>query len=105
MPTFRIFRMKEGPRQQFRWAPPSSGVVAVKPKDYEEAETVQGENLYALWASLRDTPRALAVGDILQTDTGELRIYKFIGFEEARWWFPEPKSAPEPHPESVPAPE
>ncbi|HLK19826.1 MAG TPA: hypothetical protein VKT81_12760 [Bryobacteraceae bacterium] len=40
--------------------------------------------------SLRETEQALQVGDLLENEAGELRILKYIGFEEARWYVPEP---------------
>jgi hypothetical protein len=109
MPLFRIHRMKDAPRQQFRLAPHVSGAANVKPKDYDpaepanaaartaEAETVEAENEYAAWAGLRNSERPLAVGDLLEAPTGELRICKYVGFEEARWVLPEappPPAAP-----------
>ena len=30
------------------------------------------------------------VGDLIEVPGGELRILKYIGFEEARWYVPEP---------------
>ena len=36
MPLYRIYRMKDSPRQQFRWAPHVSGCASVKPKDYDQ---------------------------------------------------------------------
>ena len=90
MPVFRIHRMKEAPRQQFRWAPHVSGTANVKPKDYEPSDEVEAENEYAAWALLRDSERSVGVGDILETPSGQLRICKYVGFEEARWFVPEP---------------
>jgi len=90
MPVFRIHRMKEAPRQQFRSAPHVSGAANVKPKDYEPSGEVEAENEYAAWAGLRNSERPLAVGDILETSAGVLRICKYVGFEEARWFVPEP---------------
>jgi hypothetical protein len=29
------------------------------------------------------------VGDILENELGEIRLYKYIGFEEAKWVVPE----------------
>lgn len=95
MPVFRIHRMKDAPRQQFRWAPHVSGAASVKPKDYDPADEVEAENEYAAWAALRGSERPLAVGDILETPAGQLRICKYVGFEEARWLIPEL------HPDSV----
>jgi hypothetical protein len=90
MPSFQIHRLKETPRQQFRWAPHTIGVTIVKPKDYEKGAVVEAASPYALWLSLRDTETPLEVGDLLELEGGELRIFKYIGFEEARWYVPEP---------------
>lgn len=89
MPVFRIHRMKENPRQQFRWAPHVSGAANVKPKDYEALGDIEAENEYAAWALLRGSETPLRVGDLLELATGQLRICKYVGFEEARWFVPE----------------
>jgi hypothetical protein len=39
---------------------------------------------------LRNSERSVGVGDILETPSGQLRICKYVGFEEARWFVPEP---------------
>jgi hypothetical protein len=39
---------------------------------------------------LRDSERSVSVGDVLETPSGQLRICKYVGFEEARWLVPEP---------------
>jgi hypothetical protein len=90
MPVFRIHRMKDAPRQQFRWAPHVSGAASVKPKDYEPAGEVEAENEYAAWASLRESEAPLLVGDLLEPmslegSAGQLRICKYVGFEAAQW--------------------
>ena len=97
MPSYQIHRLKEVPRQQFRWAPHTPGVTVVKLKDYEPGAAVEAASPYALWLALRETEQALAVGDLIEAvgeliapGTGELRILKYIGFEEARWYIPEP---------------
>lgn len=95
MPVFRIHRMKDAPRQQFRWAPHVSGVANVKPKDYQASGEIEAENEYAAWARLRESETPLMVGDILEwpdsgpVPQGQLRICKYVGFEEARWFIPE----------------
>ena len=89
MASFRVHRMKEAPRQQFRWAPHVSGVAAVKPRDYEPGETVEADNEYAAWAVLRGSDRPLQVGDALESAGGNLRICKYVGFDEARWILPD----------------
>jgi hypothetical protein len=85
--------MKDASRQSFRNAAHVSGVATVKPKDYEApAETkveVEAENEYAAWALLRNTETPLHVGDLLECEGG-LRICKYVGFEDARWFVPEP---------------
>jgi hypothetical protein len=42
--------------------------------------------------ALKDTDTALQVGDILEVEGLELRIYKYVGFEEAQWIMPEVKT-------------
>ncbi|MDP9171951.1 MAG: hypothetical protein M3N54_15140 [Acidobacteriota bacterium] len=103
MPLFRIHRMKDAARQQFRWAPHVSGAVSVKPKDYDPADEVDAENEYAAWALLRNSERFVGVGDVLETPSGELRICKYVGFEEARWLIAEPQASAVP-PAAVSAP-
>jgi hypothetical protein len=53
--------MKDAPRQQFRNAAHVSGAATAKPKDC----------------------------DLLESADGQLRICKYVGFEEARWVVPE----------------
>ena len=94
MPAYQIHRLKETQRQQFRWAPHTPGVTIVKLKDYEEGPVIEAASPYALWLALRASDNALSVGDLIEVATnapgGELRILKYIGFEEARWYVPEP---------------
>jgi len=67
----------------------------VKPKDYEPGNTVDAASPYAAWLTLRDSEQALQIGDLLELEGAELRIFKYIGFEEARWYVPEPAPAAE----------
>ena len=97
MPAYQIHRLKETQRQQFRWAPHTPGATIVKLKDYEPGLIVEAASPYALWLALRETDNAIAVGDLIEVvgdlieqHSGELRILKYIGFEEARWYVPEP---------------
>ena len=93
MPAYQIHRLKEAQRAQFRWAPHMSGVAIAKPKDYEPGAVLEAAGPYALWLALKETAQALAVGDIVQLESGELRILKYIGFDEAKWYVPEPAPA------------
>lgn len=92
MAAYRVYRMKENVRQQFRWAPHTIGITSVKPKDYELVHSVEAQGVYAVWMLLKDTGTALQIGDILEVEGGEIRIYKYVGFEEAQWIMPEVKS-------------
>ena len=94
MPAYQIHRLKDSQRQQFRWAPHTSGVTIAKPRDYEAARVVEAASPYAVWLALRETEEELDVGDLLEVEGGELRILKYIGFEEARWFVPEPAPSP-----------
>ena len=50
---------------------------------------------YAAYFGMRETEAPLQLGDVLEAESGELRIYKFVGFEEARWVVPEAAPRPE----------
>ncbi len=102
MPAYQIHRLKDAPRQQFRWAPHTSRVMIVKPKDYQPGATVEAASPYAVWLALRDTEEPLQVGDLLELSGDQLRIFKYIGFEEARWYVPEPVPAADAPPVAVP---
>ena len=111
MTTYRIHRLKDHLRQQVRFAPHVGGTATVKPRDYQPAVTgedlVEAETPYAAFFALRDTPAPLEVGDLLESAAdGSLRIFKFVGFEEAQWALPEPKSVgvpaqPDEHPAAL----
>lgn len=96
MPVFRLHRIKDTPREQFRWSAHSAGATLVKPRDYEPGEEFSAASSYALWASLRETPAALRLGDLLEGPDGSLRIYKYVGFEEAQWQVPAAITGPVP---------
>lgn len=102
MPAYQIHRLKTAPRQQFRWAPHSSGVSIAKPKEYEKGPVLEACSPYALWLAVRETEDQLQLGDVIESiDTGELRIFKYIGFEEARWHTPDVPSPSAPIPAEV----
>src|SRR5580658_10020801 len=103
MPSFRIDRLKDHLRQSFRFAPHLSGTALVKPRDYEmvEDEVVEAPSPYGAFFALRDAPRPVQVGDILECEDGSLRIFKFVGIEEAQWVLPEVKPDPSSMPEAA----
>ena len=98
MPAYRIYHMKDSPRQQFRWAPHVSGRASLKPRDYEPSGQMEAENEYDAWRRLRDSGEPLSVGDLLESDGGQLSICKYVGFEPAEWVLPEPKAPVQPEP-------
>jgi hypothetical protein len=68
------------------------GGAIAKPKDYELGESLDGHSPYRVWEALRDTPHPLHVGDILESESGDLSIYKYVGFEQVQWHIPEMKN-------------
>lgn len=85
MPRYRILRLRDAQQEQFRWAPHTSGAAVVRPRDYREDGWVEAASPYAAWFLLRERGAPLRVGDLLESQEGELRICKYVGFEEARW--------------------
>jgi hypothetical protein len=96
MPSFRIHRLKDHLRQNFRFAPHMSGTAMVKPRDYELAEQIslEASSPYAAFFALREADQPIQVGDILEGEDGSLRIFKFVGIEDAQWVLPEMKADP-----------
>ena len=102
MPHYRIYRIKNGPQESFRWAAHTGGLAVVKLKDYEPDRHIEAGNPYQAWKLMLSAGCPLRPGDLLQalpsasgeaTDSGELLIAKYIGFEPAEWFIPEPKPA------------
>jgi len=96
MPRYRIHRMKDAASETFRWAAHTGGLAVVKAKDYEQAGAAEAATPYAAWKLLKDEANPLRPGDLLETigqdgTPGNLQIAKYIGFEPAQWYVPEPK--------------
>jgi hypothetical protein len=89
MPLYRIYRLKDSQRESFRWAPHTSGISSVKQKDYTQHGAVEADTPYAAWFQLQESGTPLKVGDLLESPEGNLRICKYVGFEEATWFVPE----------------
>ena len=91
MPSFRVHRLKDHLRQSFRFAPHLSGTASLKPRDYELVEdaVVRASSPYAAFFMMREAPTPIQVGDVLECEDGSLRIFKFVGIEEAQWILPE----------------
>ena len=96
MPLYRIHRIKETPGENFRWAAHTGGLAVVKAKDYDcGVEELEAATPYAAWKILTRENRPLHPGDLLErinpeAEYGELQIAKYIGFEPAKWYVPEP---------------
>jgi hypothetical protein len=96
MPRYRIHRMKEAPRESFRWAPHTGGLAIVKPKDYDASREIEAPTPYSAWKMLIAEGEPLHPGDLLETlpladGPAQLQIAKYIGFGPAQWFVPEPK--------------
>ena len=90
MPRYQIHRLRDHLRLSFRFAPHVSGTAEVKPRDYKPGVTVEAATPYAAFFALRrESESPLEVGDLLEAEDGSLRIFKFVGIEEARWAAPE----------------
>jgi hypothetical protein len=97
MATYRIHRIREAMKEHFRWQAHTGGTAVVKPKDYELDGEVAAATPYSLWNSMKVQGRPLCPGDVLEMlkedgSLGELQIFKYIGFEPAKWWIAEPKT-------------
>lgn len=88
MAQYRIYRMKDSPRQQFRWAPHVGGCASLKLRDYDQRGEVEALHEYDAWRILRESGDPLVVGDLLETPDGRLSICKYVGFEPAQWIVP-----------------
>jgi hypothetical protein len=96
MACYKVHRIKDTPGENFRWAAHTGGLTVVKPKDYDIDGLIEAATPYAAWKCLADEGHPLRTGDVLETADSEetppeLRIFKYIGFEPASWWSPEPK--------------
>ncbi len=100
VPRYRIYSLKESQRPHFRNTPPGAGgasapgaPLVLKPKDYQEQGEMEASSPYAAWRQRRGSEAPIGVGDVLEAETGQLLVCRFVGFEEARWWAPEPPAA------------
>ncbi len=91
MPSYRIHRLKDHLRQQFRFAPHMSGTATLKAKDYAPGDTIEASSPYAAFFLMKDAGAPLEVGDLLESESGSLRVFKYVGFEEAQWMVAEEK--------------
>jgi len=93
---FKIYRMKDAPREQFRWAAHTGGPAVIKSKDYEATGEISAATPYAGWKALSAEGAELRTGDVLEEvlpdgSPGALYIAKYVGLESATWFVPEPR--------------
>jgi hypothetical protein len=93
MERYRIHRIKDAPRESFRWAAHMGGLAVVKPRDYLASEEIEAASVYAAWQRLTEEGRPLRPGDLLEA-AGRLQITKYIGFEPAQWYVAEAPNEP-----------
>ena len=72
----------------------------MKLKDYDFEGEVEASSPYALWKTLLAEGRPLHSGDLLEIShadgaPAQLQIAKYIGFEPAAWYAPEPRPSSE----------
>jgi hypothetical protein len=96
MPRYRIHRIKQAPFESFRWGAHTAGLAVIRPKDYDFGKEIEAESPFAAWKLLGASGNALRPGDVLETELNDptstsLLITKYIGFEPAQWFVPEPK--------------
>jgi hypothetical protein len=96
MPRYKIYRIKQTPGESFRWAAHTGGTATAKLKDYDLGQEIEAASPYAAWKHLTAEGSALRPGDLLEElnpdgTATKLHITKYIGFEPAQWYVPEPK--------------
>ncbi|HYM09135.1 MAG TPA: hypothetical protein VEU62_00310 [Bryobacterales bacterium] len=101
MPRYRIHYLKESQRQHFRQAPPGAVPLQLKRNHYEPGGEIEAASPYAAWKQMLEADaspaperRPIGVGDALENETGALQVCKYVGFEEAQWFVPEPAAVP-----------
>jgi hypothetical protein len=62
---YRVHRIKDVPKEHFRWASHTGGLSVVKLKDYEPVEEIEAASPYVIWKNLSDTA-PLQPGDVLE---------------------------------------
>lgn len=101
MARYRIFYLKDSHITARREGPPKSKDTLLQPRHYEEQGELEAESPYDVWERLQGEEaerrgiRKLGVGDAIETETREVLICNFWGFDRAKW------RSPESHPESL----
>jgi hypothetical protein len=88
MPCYRLFFLRDRYVSSYREGPPHTKPYQLRIRDYEEGGEAKAATPYAAWKSLRnhsDARRSFGVGDALESDTGELLVLNYWGFDVAHW--------------------
>ena len=68
-----------------------SGTATLKARDYSPGDAIEASSPYAAFFQMKEAGTPLEVGDLLESEGGGLRIFKYVGFEEAQWLVVEDK--------------
>lgn len=91
MPRYRIFYLKDSVARTFREAGPKPQPYLLRRHDYEQGSEIEASNPYEAWKRSQGQQaegpedRRMDVGDALESESSELLIMNFWGFDEARW--------------------
>ena len=104
MARYRIFYLKDSQIAPRREGPPKPKGTTLQPRHYEEQGELEADSPYDLWGRLQGEEaeqrgiRKLGVGDAIETESRQVLICNFWGFDPAEWRSAE--THPEPGAES-----
>ena len=91
MPRYRIFYLNDSHITARRESAPKPKGTLLKPRHYEEQGEMEAESPYDVWERLQGEEaeqrgiRKLGVGDAIETESREVLICNFWGFDKAKW--------------------
>lgn len=91
MPRYRMHYLKDSALRAFRESPPSDKPYTLRMRDYEARGEIEASSPYTAWKLLQreephpQYPRKFGVGDVLETESSELLLLNFWGFDSAQW--------------------
>ncbi len=100
MARYRILYLKDAYITSRRESAPKPKGTLLKPLHYEEQGEMEAESPYDVWKRLQAEEaeqrgiRNMGVGDAIETESGDVLICNFWGFDRAQW------HSVEAHPES-----
>ena len=91
MARYRIFYLKDSYVTARRESPPKPKGASLQPRHYEDLGEMEAESPYDVWERLQGEEaerrgiRKLGVGDAIETESPEVLICNFWGFDRAQW--------------------